>query len=119
MLLESSRGLEVGDAQRAAKIADWARQETAAECLGLVKRAQFGVPSSAEAALTNVFGEISKATETRESMMASPNWADLREAYEGREPEAVRRYEQRPKENNNPFYEDQAVIPDWQCLGSL
>lgn len=34
-------------------------------------------------------------------------------------PEAVRRYEQRPKENNNPLYEDQAVIPDWQCLGSL
>jgi hypothetical protein len=107
------------DAQRAAKIADWARQETAAECLRLVERAQFGVPSSAEAALTKVCGEISNVTETRESMMASPNWADLREAYEGREPEAVRRYEQRPKENNNPLYEDQAVIPDWQCLGSL
>ena len=43
----------------------------------------------------------------------------LREAYEGREPEAVRRYEQRPKENNNSPSEDQAVIPDWQCLGSL
>jgi len=97
------------EAQRAAKIADWARQETAVECIALVEEAQSGIPSTAEDALTDVYSAIRYVTESRESMMASPDSANMREAYEGWEPKDVRRYEQRAKGNKNPPYQAQAV----------